>query len=98
MADIIYKITITGGTSPGPYAIYYDDVTPSNIATRDDDGQPASGVTYTELTSVDGTLVVVPDVTSELHVYNELCSFHKTIVIPSGVGGSVIGYNFIISE
>ena len=56
-----YTVNIVSGTAPGPYNIYYDVVNPSNIATVVSTSQPATGITYSDLTDIDGVLVSVPD-------------------------------------
>jgi hypothetical protein len=39
-----YHILITGGTSQGPYTVYYDSVNVSNIATLFSNSNPATNL------------------------------------------------------
>lgn len=66
-----YNIIITSGTSPGPYTIYYNLISDSNIATEYGSLTLATGVTLSELTS--GYYVTVPDNTTSIIVYNTFC-------------------------
>jgi hypothetical protein len=71
-----FTIKITGGTSPGPYTIYYDSFPSDNIATIYDSDpiEYASGLTLNTLTDGDGLIVEVPEDVEILYLYNELCS------------------------
>ena len=71
-----FRIKITGGTSPGPYTIYYDLFNSDNIATIYDSDpiEYASGLTRVELTVINGIIVEVPEDVEILYLYNELCS------------------------
>ena len=74
-----YNIVITGGTSPGPYTIYYDTIGPSNIALIYLDYIPASNLTLAQLQT--GVSVTVPDGTYNIIVYNQLCDTNQTIPV-----------------
>jgi hypothetical protein len=55
-----YIIKITGGTSPGPYTIYYNSSL-GPIATIYPELTPATNLTLTQLTGPTGVMVRVPD-------------------------------------
>lgn len=74
-----YNILITGGTSPGPYTIYYDTIDPSNIALTYLDYSAATNLTLSQLQT--GVSVTVPDGTYYIIVYNELCGTNQTIPV-----------------
>ena len=65
-----YVVNIISGTAPGPYNIYYDNVGPSNYATLVSTSQPATGVTFSDLSDFDGVLVEVPDGAIKVILYN----------------------------
>ncbi len=65
-----YVVNIISGTAPGPYNIYYDNVSPSNYATLVSTLQPATGVTFLDLSDFDGVLVEVPDEAIKVILYN----------------------------
>ena len=61
MAQVRYfDVRISSGTSHSTYIIYYDQIGASNIATRVSTNLPATGVTYSDLTSGSGVRVQVP--------------------------------------
>jgi hypothetical protein len=68
-----FKIKITGGSSPGPYSVYYNTINPANYATRISTSLPATGITYTDLITGTGVEVEIPDETASVILYNELC-------------------------
>jgi len=74
-----YNIIITGGTSPGPYTIYYDIVDPNNIALTYLDYFPATDLTLSQM--VNGVSVTVPDGTYNIIVYNQLCGTNQMIPV-----------------
>jgi hypothetical protein len=76
-----YTIKITGGTSPGPYTIYYNQIISSNIATIYDSVPPilATDLSYTELSTGSGIIVTVPD-NSSIILYNTYCSSGITLI------------------
>ena len=74
-----YNILITGGTSPGPYTIYYDIIDPSNIALTYLDYFPATDLTLNQLQT--GVSVTVPNGTYNIIVYNQLCGTNQTIPV-----------------
>ena len=69
----IYNVRITSGTALGPYTIYWDLINPNNYATRVSTSLPATGITYADLTSVDGVTVTIPDDAIEIILYNVDC-------------------------
>ena len=74
-----YNIVITGGTSSGPYTIYYDTVDPNNIALTYLDYFPATNLTLTQM--INGVSVTVPDGTFNIIVYNQLCGTNQTFPV-----------------
>jgi hypothetical protein len=94
MADIIYRMRITGGTAPGPYTIYYNSISPSNIAYNYEFLSPSTGVTFNELTAINGYLINIPNTSTDVIVYNETCFTNRSISVIAGVGYGTIGNNF----
>lgn len=78
-----YTIKITGGTSPGPYTIYYN-YPPGIIATIYDSSPPrlATDLEYTELSTGSGIIVTVPENTTSLYLYNTYCPLSGQTLIP----------------
>jgi len=76
-----YLVTITSGTSIGPYIIYYDEINENNIATKSLYYTPATGVTLSELTF--GYTVLVPNNATVLIIYNVLCDTNVQIPVES---------------
>lgn len=76
-----YNITITGGTSPGPYNIYYNSIDNNHIALKYLYYTPATGVTLNELVS--GYYVTVPDDATILYLYNTDCRLYQELFIES---------------
>lgn len=76
-----YTIKITGGTSPGPYTVYYN-YPPGIIATIYDSVPPrlATDLSYAELSTGSGIIVTVPDNTTSLFLYNTYCSSGITLI------------------
>ena len=72
-----YNVKIDSGTAPGPYTIYYGSINSSNIATLYVDGNPATNVTKVSLNSGDGVLVIVPDNTTRVILYNQECDTYE---------------------
>jgi len=75
--DNYYTIKITGGTSTGPYTIYYDVIGSGNIAQIYPSSLPATGITLASLTSVSGVQVAVPNTTTGITLYNESCMTYE---------------------
>jgi hypothetical protein len=74
-----YTIQITGGTSVGPYTIYYTTVSPNNIAEIYPTNVPAQNISLNDmLTGVD---IEVPDNTTLLIIYNQLCDTVQTFTV-----------------
>lgn len=77
-----YTIEITGGTSDGPYTIYYDVIGDNNIATKYSSGDDAINITLTEMEG--GVNVNVPDTTNTIILYNQLCDVAQSeTVLPN---------------
>lgn len=76
-----YNITITGGTSPGPYNVYYDSIDNTHIAQKYLYYTPATGITLNELTS--GYYVTVPDEATILYLYNTSCDLYQELTVQS---------------
>lgn len=87
MARYFY-IQLTGGTSSGPYSIYYNSVTVGNLATLFPSGLPASGITLSDLTLGMGVQVEIPDDATSIIIYNEKCDISQVIDIGEGVTGT----------
>jgi len=79
--DNYYTIKITGGTSTGPYTIYYDIIGSGNIANIYPSLLPATGITLTSLTSLSGVQVAVPNTTTGITIYNQSCQTYETFVV-----------------
>jgi hypothetical protein len=65
-----FNIKITGGTSSGPYNIYYDAVGTNTFATGYTSGTNAANITYNELTSGSGFAIQVPDSATSILLVN----------------------------
>ena len=87
-----YTIKITGGTSPGPYTIYYGTFpnpplfTGSIVPPIYPIGSPpvlAQNLSLSSLTGVTGTTVDVPSATTVLYLYNQLCPDKTITLIPT---------------
>jgi hypothetical protein len=65
-----FYIKITGGTSSGPYNIYYDAVGPNTFATGYTSGTNAVSINYGELTSGLGFAINVPDSATSILLLN----------------------------
>ena len=71
-----FTIKITGGTSPGPYTIYFNEILVIGNIPPIYESDPiiyASGLTRDDLTEGDGITVEVPDNIESLFLYNEYC-------------------------
>jgi hypothetical protein len=86
-----YNIIITGGTSPGPYTIYYNQIVSTNIAIEYQSTNLMSGLSLAQLTS--GVLVTVPDNTTVIYVYNSYCDTYQQIP----VSDSIPTYDFCLT-
>ncbi len=80
-----FTVTISSGTAPGPYNIYYDVVDPLNIATVVSTSLPATGITYSDLTDINGVLVSVPDNAYKIILYNTdpYCLIGDDLILPT---------------
>jgi hypothetical protein len=78
-----YTIKITGGTSPGPYTVYYDQIL-NNLYIppiyNSDPPRIATDLSYSELSNGSGIIVMVPDETTILFLYNQYCSSGITLI------------------
>lgn len=75
-------IKITTGTAPGPYNIYYDLGLPGNIATITATSLPATGVTYSTLTTGNGLNITVPDNATVIVLVNLSCNTQVPHALP----------------
>lgn len=82
MANRYFNVKITTGTAPGPYTIYYDQVNANNITTRTFTNQPATNVSYVDLTTGDGVNVFFPDTALRLYLYNTQCNSAIVFTLP----------------
>jgi len=82
MANRYFNVRITSGTAPGPYTIYYDQINANNITTRTYTNQPATNVSYTDLTTGAGVNVYFPDTALKLYVYNIQCNSSYVFNLP----------------
>lgn len=87
-----YTIKITGGTSPGPYTIYYGTFpnpplfTGSIVPPIYPIGSPpvlAQNLSLSSLTGVTGVIVDVPSATTAIYLYNQLCPDKTITLIPT---------------
>ena len=80
-----YNVQITGGTSTGGYSIYYEIIGNANYATNLTTGLPASGITLTQLNDNVGINVEVPNSTTVIILYNELCDTYQEFSVTSNI-------------
>jgi len=71
-----YTVTITGGTSVGPYTIYYDVISPTTIAEIYPSGNTATGITLSNMEV--GVNVTIPCSSNIVILYNQLCDTIQT--------------------
>jgi len=69
------KVRIVIGSSTGVFDIYYDSIDSNKRALLYSNGQPATGVTFNELSGPNGVLVSVPDESSSIVVTSDPDSF-----------------------
>lgn len=86
-----YQIQITGGTSTGPYTVYYGVVPNPPLFTNSivppiypisDPIIYAQNLTLPELTG-EGIIVEVPSATTVLYLYNQLCPDNTITLVPT---------------
>jgi hypothetical protein len=86
-----YQIQITGGTSTGPYTVYYGVVPNPPLFTNSivppiypisDPIVYAQNLTLPELTG-EGIIVEVPSATTVLYLYNQLCPDNTITLVPT---------------
>ena len=63
-----FTVTLTLGTNSGPYSIYYDQISVSNLALLSGTTTPASGITLSEVQT--GVTVEIPDGSTLLYLEN----------------------------
>jgi hypothetical protein len=80
-----YNVQITGGTSLGLYSIYYDVVGNANYATNLTTGLPASGITLTQLNNNTGINIQVPNNSTKIILYNELCDSYQEFSVTANI-------------
>jgi hypothetical protein len=87
-----YTIQITGGTSLGPYTIYYGAYPTSPLFTGsiippiypiDNPIVYAKNLSFSTLTGNTGVIVEVPSSTTVLYLYNQLCPNNTITLIPT---------------
>jgi hypothetical protein len=84
MARYFY-VTITSGTSPGPYNIYTDSVNRQNLAeiySESGSGGYAEGVQLKDLTQVNGIPIIIPDGSTSVILENVIGGLSITQTIP----------------
>jgi len=91
--SIYYKVKIDSGTAAGPYTIYHTQINSSNIATLYSNAQPAVNVTYTSLNSGDGVLVIVPDNTTRVILYNQECDTYEDNLVTYNISAASSNVN-----
>jgi hypothetical protein len=69
------KVRIVIGSSNGVFDIYYDSIDSNKRALLYSNGQPATGLTFNELSGPNGVLVSVPDESSSIVVTSDPDSF-----------------------
>ena len=74
-----YTVKLTGGTSTGPYNIYYDTIGSANICPIYGSSLPATGLTLSTMSN--GIIVEVPDATTDIFIYNSLCDTFDDISV-----------------
>jgi hypothetical protein len=74
-----YNITITGGTSQGPYTIYYNVINNNNIALKYLTSIPATNISLSELTS--GYYVTIPNNATVIYLYNQSCGTNQSFPV-----------------
>jgi hypothetical protein len=84
-----YTVRITGGTSPGPYSIYYNGLpgTRDSLLTNLAYLYPsitefATGLTFSQLTASTGVNILITEVTSSIYLYNESCGTYVSLIPP----------------
>ena len=70
-----FNISITGGTSPGPYSVYYNGIVSGNEAFLYPSGNLATGLTLTQLNI--GETVTTPNIATTILLYNEKCDTYE---------------------
>jgi hypothetical protein len=76
-----FDVQIISGTAPGPYTIYYDTISVSNIVTLTNSGNPATNISFSSLSL--GVNVTIPDNTTSIILFNEQCSIDETFIVPT---------------
>jgi hypothetical protein len=84
-----YTIRITGGASPGPYTIYYNDLSGSrtnllnNIAyLYPSTTELATDIPLSDLTGATGVAITVTESVSSIFLYNQLCGTYVSLIPP----------------
>jgi len=72
-----FNILITGGTSEGPYTIYYNTVINGNVVQQYPSNNFATGITLNQLES--GVEVVAPNNATSIILYNQKCNTSQSI-------------------
>lgn len=74
-----FNILITGGTSEGPYTIYYNTVINGNVVHQYPSNNFATGITLSQLVS--GVEVVAPNNATSIILYNQKCNTSQSISV-----------------
>jgi hypothetical protein len=72
-----FDISITGGTSQGPYTIYYNTVVNGNVVNQYPSNNLATGITLSQLLS--GVEVVTPNNATSIIIYNQKCNTYQSL-------------------
>ena len=83
-----YLVKLTGGTSPGPYTVYYNNLlNPLFIPNISGTTTPASNLSYSSLFyPPNGVIIEVPvDNTPTIFLYNQLCGTNITLIPSSTI-------------
>jgi hypothetical protein len=82
LPDCYYTVTITGGTSIGPYTIYYDVISNNNVSELYSGGT-AIDISLTTMES--GVNVTIPCSSNLILVYNKLCDTIITVPVTPNI-------------
>ena len=80
-----FDVKITGGTTNGPFSIYYNTISPTTYAYISNTILFATGVTYSQLTTGNGFNVEIPNTATTIIVNNNSvgCNYSYTMNLPT---------------